>query len=466
MTSMTHHPLTDTFTHSKGGPMTQRDNNGQPSANNPWTYFPGGEALQAWVTQIRQLLAAANRDDGAWTLAGTAIVIESPDVNDTTLLLEAMSLALGFGYEVWMPGVREVSEWPADGVGAPRLLYVPSGEWQECPVPPEFHPVAGDVVARASQFDPFCPEFVVTTVTSYDNFAATLLGPGRFGRAIRVDAPTTEQYGRMFMAEVGEPCLSDGLLRNPTRVGRLLRQSHSSVTALRMSALKIRRGLTDPGQRVEWRDLIDLTLQGLIDSSPAVANDGGDLESVAWHEAGHALVAYLDSGGVNVPELISITPTADYAGVMLGSIDFHHLASERMRYSDFRHKIRVSLAGRAAEELAYGARGVSAGCNSDLESASRLAHIAFSRWGFSPEMENAGVSSGNLFTVWGGHTASEYQHVETLCRTFLAQQYRDVMDLLAQHHEALAAVKATLMANAVLDGTEFLACTSVRPFAA
>ena len=432
----------------------------------PWVYFPGSDSLQNWVAQIRQLLATSNRNFDDWALAGTAIVIEVPDAHDTSLLLEAMCADLGFGYEVWIPGVREVPEWPKNGIGAPRLFYVPSGEWQQCHDLPEFHAVAGQVLSNVGHFDPESPEIVVTTVTSYAEIAPTLLGPGRFSRVIRVNAPTAEQFGQMFVRELGTTALSDELRSNPRRVGRLMHETASSVTALRMSALSIRRTLTDAGRPVEWSDLIEMYLQGPIEGAVAVANSNRDRESVAWHEAGHALVAYLDSDGTNIPELVSINPTTSYLGVMVGSIEYNAFANERMRYSDFRHRIRVSLAGRAAEELAYGPEGISAGCESDLEFASRKANLAFSKWGFSLEMEKAGSSSGNLLTVLDEPSDSAARHIETQCRTFLEQQYRYVMDLLILHHDSLLSIKDALMAEAVLDSNAFLNNARVQRHAA
>ncbi len=436
---------------SKGGDMNNCHANAPQLPNRKWAYFPGSHALQAWASEVRAAVTAGSPNTAVWTMAGTAIVIELPDADDTNLLLEALSAALGFGYEVWIPGVREVAECPEGPAGLPRLLYVPPGEWQACAQLPEFHPVAGDILSRIGLFDPDSPEIVVTTVASFDRFAPSLLGTGRFSRALRVVEATAEEYGRLFLDAVGSSVLSGDLQDQSARIGHLLKLNHSSITALQMSALKVQRGLAGTGRRAEWRDLINLSLQGLIDSGPAVANAGSDLESVAWHEAGHALMAYLDSAGANLPELVTITPTSDYAGVMFGSVEFHRFASERMRYSDFRHKIRVALAGRAAEELAYGPEGISAGCSSDLESASRLTHVAFSRWGFSPDMDLSGTSTRNLFTVIGDHTDSEFQHVESLCRDFLENQYRHVLQQLTLHRQSLADIKNALLAEMALD---------------
>jgi ATP-dependent Zn protease len=207
-------------------------------------------------------------------------------------------------------------------------------------------------------------------------------------------------------------------------------------------------------------------LAGPIEGTAAVSKAGRDREATAWHEAGHALVGYLDSGGTDIPEFVSITPTASYEGIMVGSVEYGDFAYERMRYSDFRHRIRVSLAGRAAEELAYGPEGISAGCASDLESASWRTYVAFSSWGFSPEMEKSGSSSGNLFTVLDEPSDHAARHIESLCRTFLDQQYRQVMDLLILHHESLVSIKDALMAEAALDSSGFLNYATIPPRAA
>jgi cell division protease FtsH len=126
-----------------------------------------------------------------------------------------------------------------------------------------------------------------------------------------------------------------------------------------------------------------MTADGKSPLSPAFGR------SVAAHEAGHAAVAILDSNGKNIPDYWSIVPGADFKGVVAESIAYRESLGGRTTYADFRHQIRVRLAGRAAEELAFGPENISSGACGDLESVWKRSSRAFGRWGFAPDMWTA-----------------------------------------------------------------------------
>jgi Peptidase family M41 len=437
--------------------MTENALNDQTiPTNDLWKNFPGASALEAWVDEIKELIRTSNRNESAWALAGTAAVIEIPHAEDATLLIKTLSKAFGFSYELWLPGAREISACPQKDSGEPHLIYIPSDEWQQTAIHPELDPVTSEILARMASFNSTRPEIVVTTTTDYDDFSSVLRGPGAFSRAIRVNPPTAEQFGNLFAEAVGSHALSSEIKQTPTRIGRLLQPSHPSVTSIQLAALKVQRDLKRRAALVRWRDLIELALNGVIDCHASLTENTATQEAVAWHEAGHAVMAYIDSQGENIPEFTSIIPTTNYGGVMMDSVDFAHEAYERMSYCDFRHSIRVALAGRAAEEIAYGTQGISHGCSGDLANASHLARRAFSRWGFSPDMESEEQSSRNLYIGTEDSGKGTSDHIENMCRSFLEKQYHSVLESLKQNFQKLKNIKDALITESVIDAEGFL----------
>jgi len=107
---------------------------------------------------------------------------------------------------------------------------------------------------------------------------------------------------------------------------------------------------------------------------------------VAFHEAGHALVAFHLLGPDRI-EHLSVIPTASgNLGMTLGTT--YQRRSESVELMDRRtveHQMAMLLAGRVAEGLSHPEAGPSQGAESDLQEATRLAQFAIGAWGLDPE---------------------------------------------------------------------------------
>src|SRR5205814_1542631 len=97
----------------------------------------------------------------------------------------------------------------------------------------------------------------------------------------------------------------------------------------------------------------------------------------AYHEAGHAIVGMLTEGADPVRK-VSIIPR----GLALG-VTFSAPESDRFNYREpeVYAKIKVSLGGRAAEEVVYGE--TSTGAESDIQQLTEIARQMVGRWGMS-----------------------------------------------------------------------------------
>lgn len=130
------------------------------------------------------------------------------------------------------------------------------------------------------------------------------------------------------------------------------------------------------------------------------------------------------------------------------------LRPNRMTYADMRHKVRIGLAGRAAEELVFGPELVSHGSRDDLKRVTLSAASAFAFWGFAPSMEKERQSGSNLSLSGIDDDLfipSESAHTKALVREFLATEYGVVMEVLAVHRSLLDAIAERLLVDAVVD---------------
>ena len=173
------------------------------------------------------------------------------------------------------------------------------------------------------------------------------------------------------------------------------------------------------------------------------------LESTAYHEAGHALAAIINSGGAEIPEYATAIPgTLPSGGSFLGVVAHAISNSEHEDYTesflDLCHTVRHALAGRAAEELIYGVENVSSGASNDLEKATQLAFRHFAISGFAPGMARAENSGQNLAIYLGLKeglerlaSPAQIDRLYGLAREFLASEYAATLELLQSHRRLL-----------------------------
>jgi cell division protease FtsH len=122
----------------------------------------------------------------------------------------------------------------------------------------------------------------------------------------------------------------------------------------------------------DFEEAVDKVLLGQV--RPLLMNEH-DRRVVAYHEAGHALVAWLTPGADPVRK-VTIIPRGRALGVteQVSGDDHYNYSREYLLA-----RLVVMLGGRTAEELALG--DVTTGAENDLVEATRLARRMVTRWG-------------------------------------------------------------------------------------
>src|SRR4030095_1444570 len=131
---------------------------------------------------------------------------------------------------------------------------------------------------------------------------------------------------------------------------------------------------------VQMRDLeeaIDRVMLGLEKKNRVMTV--GDKERVAYHEAGHALVA-LSVQHADPVHRVSIIPRS--VGALGHTLQLPTEERFLMPRSELLDQLTVMLAGRAAEEITFHGE-ISTGASNDLERASELARQMVTRFGMS-----------------------------------------------------------------------------------
>ena len=181
-----------------------------------------------------------------------------------------------------------------------------------------------------------------------------------------------------------------------------------------------------------------------------------DKKLVAYHEAGHAIVAYSMPDGDPVHE-ISIIPRGNGAGGYTMT-----LPSEETHYINRAHldaDIAMAMGGRCAEELIMG--DASTGATSDLKHATELARRMITEFGMSDALGpmylggDHEVFLGRDFTQNRTYSEKVAAIVDQEMRRILEQGHQRAESILRANMDKLHALAACLIEKEKVDGEEF-----------
>jgi cell division protease FtsH len=178
-------------------------------------------------------------------------------------------------------------------------------------------------------------------------------------------------------------------------------------------------------------------------------------QRVAYHEAGHALVA-CSLPNTHPVHKISIIPRG------VGALGYVLSRPDEDRYlvtqSELESRIKVALGGTIAEEIVY--QEISNGATSDLEQASDTARRMVKQFGMSRLGRVSYQDNGSNFLNGGpsenGQACSEQtaREIDLEVRKIIDDATASVREVLQTRREALEAIALRLMEKEVIDSRE------------
>jgi cell division protease FtsH len=176
----------------------------------------------------------------------------------------------------------------------------------------------------------------------------------------------------------------------------------------------------------------------------------------AYHEAGHALLAWLTPGCDRVHK-VTILPRGRALGVT-------QLVPEEERYNiaqdDLQARLAMLLAGRAAEKIQFDQ--FSAGAENDLQEATRLARRMVTHWGMSERLGPVAYHGGEDHPFLGREIAQHERQFSEHTAQVIDEEVEKILhaaeDLakrtLQQHTAKLTALADALLEREVIDDSE------------
>ncbi|HEX9939207.1 MAG TPA: AAA family ATPase [Longimicrobium sp.] len=293
-------------------------------------------------------------------------------------------------------------------------------------------------------FDPLDGVVVIAATNRPDDLDAALRRPGRFDRTITVSTPTSsgrEEILRLHATRRKIPLAPDVDL---ARMARLTPGSSGAELANLLNEAAI-AAAREGESRVNWSH-VEQARDRMLLGKERKGFRALDKErcTVAYHEAGHAL-----AGVVCAPEDGLHKVTIQARGQALG-VAFFSPEDDRFLYrrNYLEGVIMKGLAGRAAEELVFGAHAVTSGAQNDLQQVNAVAKRMVYQLGM-------GAETGLLIHEGDGSLSGEaHAGMDREVRTMLEQLYRNTLELLRLNREPLAALAVALLERETIDGVE------------
>ncbi|MGH2614484.1 MAG: ATP-dependent zinc metalloprotease FtsH [Thermomicrobiales bacterium] len=299
-------------------------------------------------------------------------------------------------------------------------------------------------------------EVIVMAATNRpDVLDPALLRPGRFDRQVVIGLP--DKSGRQAVLDIhtrGLPLASDvdkaSLARGTTGfsgadLANLVNEA--ALTAARRNRKEI---TADDFEEALDKILLGTTRTGLMNPK--------EREVVAYHEAGHALVAHFTPGADPLRK-VSIVPRGRALGVTVQMPE-----EDRHNYSrTFLHgRLAMLLGGRAAEMVVYDE--VTTGAENDLKEASSLARRMVGLWGMSDELGPVYLGTGEEHVFLGREIMQEKAYsdatanrLDSAVREMVESALERAVQTTSEHRDGLDALVAALLEHETLDGKEVVA---------
>jgi len=298
---------------------------------------------------------------------------------------------------------------------------------------PEREQTLNELLVRMDGFASSDRVVVVAATNRPDVLDAALLRPGRFSRQITVGLPSAEGRRKILAVHSASKPLAPSVdldaIATTTggfsgaQLAELLNEA--AIMAARDGRAWIEGDDVREGQR--------RVLAGPKRKSAPIAE--GELEKIAYHEAGHVVCAELCEHHENAQH-VTIDPRGNAMGFALFGQEDRALHDEQHLHD----AMIAALGGRAAEQLAFGR--VSTGAKNDLEKVSAIARAAVTEFGMSSRL---GQFVGDERRLSNQTKARIDREVER----FVATAYGDALALLAEHRREL-----DLLAERLLEARE------------
>src|SRR5687767_13662713 len=230
-----------------------------------------------------------------------------------------------------------------------------------------------------------------------------LLRPGSFDRQIVVPNPDVIGRERILKVHVRKvPLAPDVDLKTIARDTPGFSGADLMNLVNEAALLAARRGRRLVTMR-EFEYAKDKVMMGAERRTLVMTEDEKRL--TAYHEAGHAIVAF-NVVATDPVHKATIIPRGRALGMVMQLPERDKLS---MSLEQMTSRLAIMMGGRVAEELIFGREKVTSGASSDIDQATKLARAMVTKWGYSDQVGRVALAE-NQEEVFLGHSVARHQN--------------------------------------------------------
>ncbi len=310
---------------------------------------------------------------------------------------------------------------------------------------------------------------LVAATNRPDVLDPALLRPGRFDRHVVVPAPDVK--GRKGILEVytRRTPLADDVDLEVISKSTPGFSGADLENLVNEAALLAARQDKNHLEMVDFEEAKDKVLMGAERRSLAMSDE--ERRKIAYHEAGHALAAYLLPNADPIHK-VTIIPRGQALGLtwQLPDGDKHTLSASYLVT-----RVVVLMGGRAAEEVVFNEAWT--GARADIKEATRIARALVTEYGMTDKLgpvdwadKQDEVFLGKDLSRRSNHSEKTSQLIDEEIKSTITTAYRSARNILLTNLHILHRLAETLLDVETLESAEFSSLVDgmnpVRPDAA
>ena len=269
--------------------------------------------------------------------------------------------------------------------------------------------------------------------------------------------------GVILLAATNRPEVLDQALLRPGRFDRRITIDRPNLAG-RISTLQVALRAVRKGRKlVTQEDMLaafELVIAGTEKKGSVLTEFEKKL--VAYHEVGHAMVAYKQKNTEPVQKITIVPHTQGSLGYTL--LMPEEDKTELRTKDELMAKITVSMGGRAAEEVVMST--MTNGASQDIQDATNVARNMVAMFGMSDEFGMMALASRRNQYLDGGYGMDCAQdtaaRMDTAVKEILDQCYKTAVEVIRENREDIDKVVAYLLEKETITGGEMVAIIEGR----
>ncbi len=298
---------------------------------------------------------------------------------------------------------------------------------------------------------------IVAATNRPDVLDPALLRPGRFDRQVVVPNPDVNGREKILKVHMRTVPLSQDVDAKIIARGTPGFSGADLANLVNEAALLAARRDKRVISMQELEDAKDKVMMGAERRSMAMTEDEKKL--TAYHEAGHAIVAIHEPTSDPIHKA-TIIPRGRALGMVMRLPEGDRISMSKDKLlSD----LSVSMGGRIAEEMIFGAEKITTGASSDIKGATDIAHRMVTQWGMSDDLGPIHYGSDSGGEVFLGYSMGQGQKpmsddtaakIDSEVKRIISESYERATGILTDNKDELEMLAQALLEYETLTGDD------------